>query len=178
METVFGLLSSCFALTALGIYSAVGVFCVSVYAARNEKSSKVLSGVFALLVLSVTAVCVWLSLYRTMLTIGYAEDAAEFWGMIPVVLLFFAKASIYTAYKDSEEIAADSVLYDGLIDYSYDFLLIFSTAVCILATFVWDFYVDYAVALGISLCCFRRLWLLYRALNGGKSKRGKKTETA
>lgn len=155
-EIIFGLLSSCLAMTILGLYSIVGVYCV---ASMEIFPKTKLADLGYLALVLVSALMAWSSVYSVHLTIGYAKDAVDFWGLIPPIIVFFVKASLSMLLSDDEEIAEKSVLFAEIIDYKYDFLLIVSTVVAIFLTFVFDFYIEYIVALGIALCCIRKIFV-------------------
>ena len=155
-EIFFGILSSCLAMSALGLYSLIGVFCV----ASKEffpKTKMVYGGFLALAMIS--ALLAWISTYNTHLTIGYANDAVDFWGLIPPIVVFFVKACLTMLYSEESEVSEKSIIFNEIIDYKYDFLLIVSTILAIFLTFVFDFYIEYIVALGIFLCCIRKIIL-------------------
>ncbi len=159
-EIIFGLLSSCLAMTFLGFYSVVGVFCTASYEVF-PKSKLANVGFIALAAFSV--ILAWVSVYSVHLTIGYANDAVDFWGLIPPIIVFFTKACFMTLYSEENEITEKKYLFTEIIDYKYDFLLIVSVILSIFLTFIFDFYVEYIVALGISLCCIRKVALTVKA---------------
>ncbi len=161
-EIVFGLLSSSLAMIALGLYSFVGAFCASsMEIFPKTKLANLGYLAFAL----VSALMAWSSVYSVHLTIGYANDAVDFWGLIPPIIVFFAKASFKMLYSEDEEVVEKNVLFEEIIDYKYDFLLIVSTVLAIFLTFVFDFYIEYIVALGITLCCIRKLYVTAKIRN-------------
>ena len=159
-EILFGLLSSSMAMTFLGVYSVVSVFCTASYESF-PKSKLANLGFLALAAFSV--VLAWVSVYNVHLTIGYADKAVAFWGLIPPIVVFFAKAGFTSLFSEENEIEEKKYLFTEIIDYKYDFLLIVSAILSIFLTFVFDFYVEYIVALGISLCCIRKVFLTAKA---------------
>ena len=155
-EIVFGLLSSCMAMSALGLYSLVGIFCVA--SVEIFPKTKLAYTGFLALVLG-SALFAWYSVYSVHLTIGYANDAVDLWGIVPPIILFFVKVSFYMLCSEDEEFVADSALFGEIVDYKYDLLMILSTILALFLTFVFDFYIEYIVALGITLCCIRKVFV-------------------
>lgn len=155
-ELIFGFLSSCLATSALGLYSLIGVFCV--LAIEHSLKPKITYiGFIPLTIISV--VLSWVALYKTYLTIGYADSAVKLWGLIPPIIVFFVKACFLLIFSDSAKILEKTFVFKEIIDFKYDFLLIFSTVLCIFLTFIFDFYTEYIAALGIFLCCIRKISL-------------------
>lgn len=166
-EIIFGLLSSCLAMTALGLYSFVGVFC----AASMEIFPKTkLANLGYLAFALISALMAWSAVYSVHLTIGYASDAVDFWGLIPPIIVFFVKAGFSMLFSEDEEVSEKSVLFAEIIDYKYDFLLIVSTVLAVFLTFVFDFYIEYIVALGIALCCIRKLYVTAKIRSSAAKK--------
>ena len=159
-EIVLGLLSSSMAMTFLGFYSIVSVFCTASYESF-PKSRLANLGFLALAAFSV--LLAWVSVCNVHLTIGYANDAVEFWGLIPPIIVFFTKASLMSLFYEDAEVSEKQYLFTEIIDYKYDILLIVFTILSIFLTFVFDFYVEYIVALGISLCCIRKIYFTAKA---------------
>jgi len=159
-EIIFGLLSSCLAMTFLGFYSAVSAFCTASWEVFPKSK---LANVGFLALSAFSLLCSWVAVYNVHLTIGYADAAVDFWGLIPPISVFFAKACLVSLYSENEEVLEKTYLFTEIIDYKYDFLLIVSTILSIFLTFVFDFYIEYIVALGISLCCIRKVYLTAKA---------------
>ena len=70
-------------------------------------------------------------------------------------------------YSEEPEVSENQTVFNEIIDYKYDFLLIVSTIISIFLTFVFDFYIEYIVALGIFLCCIRKILLTARLRKNG-----------
>lgn len=151
-------------MSALGLYSLIGSFCV---ASKDlfPKTKIAYGGFLAFTMISV--LFAWIATYNTHLTIGYANDAVDFWGLIPPIIIFFVKACLTMLYSDEPEISENKTVFDEIIDYRYDFLLIVSTILAIFLTFVFDFYIEYIVALGIFLCCIRKIYLTAKLRKNG-----------
>ena len=155
-EIIFGLLSSCLAMTFLGFYSVVSAFCAASYDVFPKSK---LANVGFVAIVAFSSLLAWVAVYSVHLTIGYAKDAVDFWGLIPPIVVFFTKACFMSLWGEEHEVFEKQYLFAEIIDYKYDFLLIVSTILSIFLTFVFDFYIEYIVALGISLCCIRKAYL-------------------
>ena len=153
-EIIFGLLSSSMAMNLLGLYSIVSAYCVaSVEIFPKNKAANV--GFLALGLISL--VTAWLAAYSTYLTIGYADVAVKLWGLIPPIIVIFAKLCLKILYSEEEEVTQKAEIYEELVDYKFDLILVISAVLGIFLTFVFDFYVEYIVTAGIALCCVRKL---------------------